>query len=51
MTKEQFKRETGYGAAMALARVMLSKGIITDRDYRKIDTMLKAKYRSIIGSL
>ena len=51
MNKEQFRRESRYGMVMALARVMLTKGIITDRDYRKIDTMFKAKYQPIIGSL
>ena len=49
MTKEQFNRETNYGAALALARTMLTKGIITDRDFRKIDKMFKQKYRPIIG--
>jgi len=51
MTKEQFDRETRFGAAMAAARAMLSKGILTDKDYRKIDTILRRKYRPVIGSL
>ena len=51
MTKEQFNREIRYGAAMSAARAMLSKGIIRDRDYRKIDTILRRKYLPIIGSL
>jgi uncharacterized membrane protein len=51
VTSEQFEREKNYGAAMAVARAMLAKGIITDRDYRKIDTMFKAKYQPIIGVL
>lgn len=49
MTKEQFKREKNYGAVMSVARTMLSKGIISDMDYRVIDTMFKAKYQPIIG--
>jgi len=51
MTKEQFDRETRYGVVMATARTMLSKGILNERDYRKIDTMMRQKYRPIIGSL
>ena len=30
---------------------MLSKELITEKDYRKIDTIYKAKYRPIIGVL
>jgi len=51
MTKEQFERETNYGAAMAIALSMLTKGLISERDYRKIDTMFKKKYQPIIGVL
>ena len=51
MTNEQFDREKNYGVAMALARAMLSKGLITEKDYRKIDTIYKAKYRPVIGAL
>jgi len=51
MTTEQFDRETGYGLAMAAARAMLSGGIIDRRDYKKIDTILRRKYRPIIGGL
>lgn len=51
MTKEQFERETRYGAAMALAREMLKEGIISEKEYRKIDTIFQRKYRPIIGAL
>ena len=51
MTNEQFGREKNYGAAMAVARAMLSKGLISEKDYRKIDTIYKAKYRPVIGAL
>ena len=50
MTKEQFDREKNYGASMAVARSMLSSGIINDKDYRKIDTIFKKKYRPLIGA-
>ena len=51
MTAAQLDREKNYGAAMALARTMLAKGLITDKDYRKIDAIYKAKCRPIIGAL
>jgi uncharacterized membrane protein len=51
MTREQFDREAGYGTAMSAARSMHARGIIGDHDYRKIETILKRKYRPIIGSL
>ena len=51
MTKDQFQRESNYGAAMAIARSMLTKGLITEKDFKKIDTMFRKKYRPIIGSL
>ena len=51
MTTTQFEREKNYGAVMAVARAMLSKGLITEKDYHKIDTIYKAKYCPIIGAL
>ena len=50
MTKEQFDREKNYGAAMAVARAMLSKGIINEDDYRRIEVAFANKYRPLIGS-
>jgi len=51
MTNEQFGRETRYETAMAAARAMLRRGILNERDYCKIDTMMRRKYRPITGSL
>lgn len=51
MTAEQFDREKSYGAAISLAKGLLSKGLITESEYAKIDTILKGKYRPIIGGL
>ena len=51
MTKEQFEREKNYGAGVAIARSMFSKGLITEKDYRKIDTIFRKKYRPLIGAL
>ena len=51
MTNEQFERESNYGAAMAIARSMLERGLISEKDYRKIDTKFKKKYRPLIGGM
>lgn len=51
MDKEQFDREKSYGAAFSLAKTLLSKGLITEKEYAKIDTILIRKYRPIIGAL
>ena len=51
MTSEQFEREKHYQAAMSLAKTMLAEGILTLDDIRVIDTMLRAKYNPLFGSL
>lgn len=51
MDKEQIDREKRYGAAMAVARVMLSKRLISKEEYGKIDTIFLRKYRPIIGAI
>ena len=51
VTKEQFDREKNYGAAMAVARMLLSKRLISEREYCKIDTIMRRKYKPIIGVL
>lgn len=44
MTTEQFKREKNYRVSLAIAKVMLSRKLITEQEYSKIDTMLITKY-------
>ena len=51
MTKEQLDREKNYRVSLAVAKNLLKKGIITEKDYRKIDTMLVQKHRPIFGSI
>ena len=51
MTKEQFEREKNHRISPAITKSMLDKGFITDREYKKIDTILKHKYRPVFGSL
>lgn len=51
MTQEQFEREKAYGVTLSIARSMLKSGLINEREYKKIDTMMLNKYRPILGSL
>lgn len=44
MNKEYFDAVCGYKSAMAQARLMLLKGILTEDEYAIIDTMLAEKY-------
>ena len=44
MNKEYFDRVCGYKSAMAQARLMLLKGILTGSEYLEIDTMMAEKY-------
>jgi len=51
MNREDFRRERLYQASIAVARTMLQKGLITDDEYRQIDTMFLDKYRPLLGGL
>jgi hypothetical protein len=51
MTKEQFERERDYGAAVSIAKALLRAGLISEREFRKIDTNFQRKYRPMIGGL
>lgn len=44
MTDELSWRIVAYRTASSIARSMLSQGIITKEEYRKIDTILLKKY-------
>jgi hypothetical protein len=44
MNKEYFNSVCGYKSAVAQARLMLLKGIITESEYAIIDTMMAEKY-------
>ena len=41
---EMYQRLTAYQTAMTLARNMLRQGIISEDDYRKIDTIIAKKH-------
>lgn len=51
MSQEQFESEKNYRVALYIAKSMLLKGLINEREYCQIDTILIAKYQPIIGNL
>ncbi|MCI8403298.1 MAG: hypothetical protein HFG29_10735 [Eubacterium sp.] len=51
MTKEQFKAESSYRVSMAVVGSMLKNGLLTKKEYDKIDTIMLKKYQPILGSL
>lgn len=51
MKKAQFEQEKNYGAAVSILKTLLSKGLITQREYDKIDTIFKRKYNPPIAGL
>ena len=46
-----FQNEMMYQATMSIARKMLRDGLISEDEYRQIDTMLIEKYQPKIGVL
>lgn len=48
---EFFDRLVAYKAAMSLAAAMLRQGIISERDYAEIDTIMTKKYGLSLDSI
>ena len=51
MSEEMFNAEKLYQATMAIAKSMLTKGLITAEEYAIIDTKMLEKYRPVFGML
>ena len=51
VSKEQLKNEKLYQATMSVIRRMLENGLISEEEYRQIDTMFLEKYRPVFGTL
>lgn len=45
------QNEKMYQATMSMARSMLKRCLITEEDYRQIDTIFTEKYRPSLGTL
>lgn len=51
VSKEQLTNEKLYQATMSMVRRMLEKRLISEEEYRQIDTMFLEKYRPVFGTL
>lgn len=51
MTKEQFDPEKNYHISLAISKELLSKGLITDEEFNRLDILFLEKYQPIIASL
>lgn len=51
MTGEEYQRERRYQIVMYIARQMLKNGVITEDDYKVIDTNMTARFTPIFGTL
>lgn len=51
MTDEQFRSEKLYQTTMHVFRKMLREGLISEEEYREIDTIFTRKYRPVFGTL
>lgn len=51
MSKEEFRNEKLYQTTMHLARKMLEEGVVSEEEYRRIDTIFLEKYKPVFGTL
>ena len=51
LTDEEFRRESGYQVIMHFIRKMLTDGLITEEEYRQIDTKYREKFLPVTGDL
>lgn len=51
MDKEQFRAERLYQMSISVAKSMLEKGVISEKEFSEIDTILLKKYRPTLGTL
>ena len=51
VSKEEFRNEKLYQSTMHLARKMLKEGLISEEEYREIDTIFLEKYKPVFGTL
>ena len=51
MSKEEFRNEKLYQTTMHLVRKMVGEDIISEEEYRQIDTIFLEKYKPVFGTL
>jgi hypothetical protein len=51
VSKDEFRNEKLYQTTMHIVRKMLEDGIISEEEYRQIDTIFLEKYQPVFGTL
>ena len=51
MSQEEFRNECIYSVTMSHIKTMLKRGLITEAEYREINTKMKAKYLPVSDGL
>jgi len=51
VSEKEFRAELRYRMSLSVARAMLEGGVITEEEYRQIDTILLEKHRPALGTL
>ena len=51
MSEHEFDREKRYQAAMQIADALLKKGVVSEKEYHQIKTILLEKYRPTLSTL
>ena len=51
MSKDEFRNEKLYQTTMHLAKKMLEEGVVSEEEYRRIDTIFLEKYKPVFGTL
>ena len=51
MSKDDFRNEKLYQTTMHMVKKMLNEGIISEEEYRQIDTIFLEKYKPVFGTL
>ncbi len=51
MKQWQFHQEIEYGAALAIAKALLCRSLITQSEYRKVQSELIRKHRPVIDAV
>lgn len=51
MTEMQFQAEKRYQVALAIAKALLEKRLLTEEEYAVIDTILLEKFQPALGTL
>lgn len=51
MSKEDMRKEKLYQTTMHIARKMLEEGIISEKEYHRVEKIFIEKYKPVFGTL